>query len=350
MSNDLTNEANNVYVSSRGLMKICDYYSLTPKSGINQLYNYPDLKDFLSRNQNQSIVQSELSYTQCEPNCSSIKNQFKIPRIYVCSSAILDFINSMLPHINFRFVLVSGDCDEDMPFEVFNNELFDNFIKDDRLVHWYCQNWVFDSSCITNNNCITRSKVTIMPIGMDYHTMQVGYIPWGVKTNAYTQEMILNKMRENMKPFWERFNHNLSHSQLCYSNFHFLTNTKHGHDRLDAIQQIPKQLVYYEPEKVERLISWKKQIEFPFVISPHGGGFDCHRLWEALLLGCIPIVKKSMIDNLYERLPVLIVDEWSDITETVLINTIEEFKKKHLNNEFAYEKLTLQYWKNKIYS
>ena len=70
-------ENNNVYVSSRGLLKSCDYFSLTPHSSIRQLYNYPQLE--------------------------KIKN-IKNPSIYICSSTIQHFINSMLPLIDFSFI------------------------------------------------------------------------------------------------------------------------------------------------------------------------------------------------------------------------------------------------------
>ena len=126
--------------------------------------------------------------------------------------------------------------------------------------------------------------------------------------------------------------------------------TKYGKDRKDAIKQIPSGLVYYEPVMVPRLKTWNIQKEFAFVVSPHGGGYDCHRLWEALILGCIPIVKTSPIDKLYDGLPVLIVNEWSDITIELLTNTIIDFKEKEINNMFSYEKLTLHYWTKKMKS
>jgi hypothetical protein len=96
-----------------------------------------------------------------------------------------------------------------------------------------------------------------------------------------------------------------------------------------------------------KLISLKQK-DFAFIISPHGGGYDCHRLWEALILGCIPIVKTSPIDKLYQDLPVLIVQSWSDVTMDLLVKIIEEFKIKELNKEFKYEKLALSYWMNRI--
>ena len=37
-------ENNNIYVSSRGILKSCDYYSYTPASSITYLLNYPNLE------------------------------------------------------------------------------------------------------------------------------------------------------------------------------------------------------------------------------------------------------------------------------------------------------------------
>ena len=103
-------------------------------------------------------------------------------------------------------------------------------------------------------------------------------------------------------------------------------------------------MIYYEPTRIERYESWKNQSEYAFIASPHGNGIDCHRTWEALCLGCIVIVKTSPLDDLYDGLPVLIVGEWSDICENLLLETIEKYKSM----DFNYEKLTLNYWMNKI--
>jgi hypothetical protein len=123
----------------------------------------------------------------------------------------------------------------------------------------------------------------------------------------------------------------------CYSNFHFAASSgRYGFDRKDAIKQIPKNLVYYEPTKLSRLNSWNKMVEYKYVISPFGNGLDCHRTWEALLLGCIPIVKKSELDTMYEGLPVLIVNEWSDVTQELLNTFVPTYKNIH--------KLHMPYW------
>ena len=135
----------------------------------------------------------------------------------------------------------------------------------------------------------------------------------------------------------------------CYGNFHFSMNGKYyTSDRHECFMHVPKYLVYYEPKMVHRHATWHNQTFFSFVLSPAGGGYDCHRTWEALILGCIPIVKRFNLpfERIYDDLPVLIVNEWSDVSEALLTKTVNEFRYKSFN----YDKLKLKYWVDKIYS
>jgi len=51
-----------------------------------------------------------------------------------------------------------------------------------------------------------------------------------------------------------------------------------------------------------------------FVLSPPGNGIDCHRTWEAIYLGAVPVVKKGYLaQSLTSALPILVVDDWQDI-------------------------------------
>jgi mannosyltransferase OCH1-like enzyme len=286
-----------VYVSSRGILKSCDIKSITPISSINTLINY--------------------DFTKLFDGCT----------LYVCNYAI-PYFSTMIDQINCKFILVSGDSDCTVPDELFkSNDDFNNFINNEKLIHWYSQN------CVLNHPKISR-----IPIGLDYHTMSEKDSDWGEKISSDVQENILNNVKECAKPFWER-------EIKCYANFHFSTNTKYGSDRIDAMNYINKELVFYENTKVNRKQTWENQSKYAFVISPHGNGLDCHRTWEALCLGCIPIVKKSGIsEDLFYDLPVLIIDHWKDVTINLLNNTIDEFK----NTYFNYEKLTLKYWNNII--
>jgi hypothetical protein len=50
-----------------------------------------------------------------------------------------------------------------------------------------------------------------------------------------------------------------------------------------------------------------------FVISPPGNGLDCHRTWEAIYLGCVPVVLcDSLSEEFTTRLPIFAVKDWSD--------------------------------------
>ena len=240
------------------------------------------------------------------------------------------FIEKYLPRITIPFIFVSGNSDYTLPDDFFKSENdFKSFIDNTHLlIHWFAQN------CIA-----THPKVSQIPIGMDYHTItQPNNTGWSnTILSCNQQEILLEKIKGEARPTLER-------SVICYANFHFLTHTRYGYDRQMAIKDIPSNLIVYEKYKTDRETAWKRQTKFMFVVCPHGNGFDTHRLWEALILGCIPIVKSSKLDELYEGLPVLIVKEWSDVTTELFQNTINNFK----NKKFSFEKLTLTFWVNRI--
>ena len=77
-----------------------------------------------------------------------------------------------------------------------------------------------------------------------------------------------------------------------------------------------------------------------FTLSPRGNGLDCHRTWEALWMGSIPIVKSSSLDSLYAGLPVLIVDDWSLINEAFLSLIYEKMGQM----SFSSERMFFNYW------
>ena len=300
------NESHNTFVSSRGILKSCDWFSLNPQSSVQKMINYPPLQ-------------------AAAPN--------QIRTFYICSSTIPYFVSHILPNLRKPFILVGGDCDETIPNDIFpNTKVLNEFIENPLLLHWFSQNLSY-----------SHPKMSAIPIGLDYHTV-ARWNAWGERAaSSADQESQLVSLREKMVPFWERTN-------KCYANFQFQMQTKFGVDRKNAIQQINQDLVFYEPKPVRRALTWQRQSDFAFVISPHGNGYDCHRLWEALVLGCIPIVRTSCLDELYEDLPVLIVEEWSDVTNELLEETIGEFKENHEAGEFNYDKLTLKYWVDKINS
>jgi hypothetical protein len=231
--------------------------------------------------------------------------------------------------ISAPFILVSGDNDTTNPDELFANyQEFLSFIESPTILKWYSQ------------NCIEQHpKLVKIPIGLDYHTIynNPGH-RWGAHATPMEQEQELSRIKQDALPFFLR-------KPICYSNFHFIDyGNKFGYTRMDVINQVPHHLVYYEPRLIPRIDTWNNQVEYTFVLSPHGNGLDCHRTWEALVLGCIVVVKTSPLDILYKDLPVLIVNDWKDVDSDLLEKTIMNFKER----TFDFVKLTLDYYMSKI--
>ena len=285
------------WISSRGLLKSCDVYNKNPESSSRHIDS-----DYLDRIKDYSIV-------------------------HICSwLTITIFMKTIVPKLNKKIIVVSNDSDMDAPIfekpvgpgDDIAKENIRDFINSDLCVHWFTQNCTLD-----------HPKVTQIPIGMDYHT-------FSRDISCLDQEKQLNSIKLNSKPFFER-------QVKCYGNHHFAMHNKYyTQERLDCCNFVSKELVYYEPGRVSRDLTWKKQTEFAFVLCPAGGGMDCHRTWEAILLGCIPIVRRLNVtfDKLYDDLPILIVDEWKNVSQDLLNKTIDDFK----NKQFKMEKLTLEYW------
>ena len=295
------------WVSSRGLLKSCDRRNRVPESSSRHMD-----ADLLTDVQDYDVV-------------------------HICSwLTITLFIKNLAPKLTKKIIVVSNDSDMDAPIfekpvgvgdEIAKEEIL-AFINSDKCVHWF-----------TQNCSLTHPKVSAIPIGMDYHTFK-NYYPSTIQENQ------LDFISKRSKPFETRI-------PKCYSNFHFGMHGKYyTSERLACGNNVPKELTYYEPQRIVRNITWERQSLFAFVLSPAGGGMDCHRTWEALLLGCIPIVKRFNVpcDSIYDDLPVLIVDEWRDITAELLQKTLVEFQRKRDAGEFKMERLTLKYWVDKIRS
>ncbi len=289
----MTSEEHCLYISTKGIMKSCDIYDKKIDDTIIAINN---------------------------------STQESILKVYIFSDNLKEFYYK-IHLLNKIIILISGSSDYSIPNDLLTNEEFNNLLNNEKIHHYFVQN------CYVEDK-----KITKIPIGLDYHTLGWNDYYWGHKQTAICQEEGLINIKNSSKHFYER-------KLLCYSTFHFVNHgNKFGHSRNDIKNIIPEALVFYEPNKIDRITTWKNQSEFTFVISPFGNGLDCHRTWEALLLGCIAIVETSPLDILYDDLPVLIIKNWHEVTQELLEKTVIEYKDKTFN----YEKLTLNYWKSLI--
>ena len=290
------------FVNSRGILKSCNFHSKNPKSSCNNDMGY--LLEMLNR-------------------------MFDGMSIYVCSDLLNFFINNILQKINKKFVLVSGDSDLCVPIEALNTNEINNLLNSPYLIKWFLQN-----TRIQNNY-----KMVHLPIGLDFHTISNNpNSNWKLPNESHLpgcQELILVNIKETSQLFYERIN-------KIYVNFS--KGNDRFKDRTTSLKSIPTNLMVINDTFTKRTINWNIMSKYTFILSPFGNGMDCHRTWEALCLGCIPILRAQGFKKMFENLPVLIVNNWSDINQELLDKTILDFKTK----TFQYEKLTLEYWVNKI--
>ncbi len=142
----------------------------------------------------------------------------------------------------------------------------------------------------------------------------------------------------------------------------FFSQLKHNPERLALIKKLKPKSFYTHIKTALPFEDYLKVLASSvFTLSPRGWGPDCYRTWEALLVGTIPIVKRgqhdvldsvkklfksgepairAQLDKLYEQLPILVIDEWSEITQEFLEKKYKEITSKKYNLEILY----IDYW------
>lgn len=74
-----------------------------------------------------------------------------------------------------------------------------------------------------------------------------------------------------------------------------------------------------------------------YVASPRGNGIDCHRTWEALYFGCIPIVEKHFMYDSWNFLPLIQIEDWNVLDESLHTVSDLTIDRKYLDIQYWYE-------------
>ena len=224
--------------------------------------------------------------------------------IYVSVSSVGYFFERIFPFIKVPFILITNreDDDRSAPGE------YAAYLDDDRIIAWFGQN------C----DCY-HPKFIPIPIGLANDIW-----PHGDKEIF---DNVLDEIDQRAP----------SKKDLLYVNFQVETNFSYRQRTFDFFKD--KNFVFVTQSKPP-LQYLHELATYKFVLSPWGNGLDCHRTWEALLVGSIPVIESSTLDRLFDDLPVIIVKNWSLVTLEFLIEKEKEFSFR----KFNYEKLFLDYW------
>jgi hypothetical protein len=217
------------------------------------------------------------------------------------------FAREILPALGHRFVLVTGESDLQVPADI--PEAAEAIVRSGLVTKWFTTN--FDRTAY-------EDLITGLPLGL-HHAKKNDWMgllhPRGatrVDMKPFAdQEAEWDAIRTAAPPIERRV-------PKAVADFHLndtSRNRRYGESRGDIERRLRGNPAVVWLERNRRLPALLREYaRHAFVISPHGKGLDCYRTWEALLMGCIPIVRRSAIDPLYRGLPVAIVDDWDEIT------------------------------------
>ena len=232
-------------------------------------------------------------------------------------------MNAQIWHSKCRWDLFSQIAHQPrLHFVLHSDETFPTDFSADQITqmyqeaeHVYAQN--LDRSKLTD----AQNKVTTcIPIGLDLHTVS-GSANWGVeKEPSHQQFNRLRQLRTNALELPRRTRKVLvtwlpsstssdrfavqqykTRPQLyneCLANSHFAIGTGNRNE------------------------TWSAMSRHAFVYSPIGNGFDCHRTWEALSLGCIILAQRNpaleAILSDHPDLPIWFCDEPASVDGSLL--------------------------------
>lgn len=184
------------------------------------------------------------------------------------------------------FSLITHNSDVNITRE---NPYVQKILESPLLCYWWAQNL-----------CFIHPKMRFLPIGFANQMWEHGQIDYNQYSNC-------EKTRD------------------IFLNFSVYTNVDERTNCLNAME-------FRVEDRFLPLVSAKENIErlakYKWCVCPQGNGVDTHRLWEALALRCIPIVRKTpFIETLMHytnnELPIIILDNWWDSIESLKYNLQE---------------------------
>ena len=199
---------------------------------------------------------------------------FDNPPILFLYSHLLKQFAKKLIYFSNPFTLITHNSDFNLTE---SDPVVQTILESSKLVRWWGQNL-----------CFIHPKMRILPIGIANAMWDHGKV----------ENLMIGPVKKSGDVY---FNFNIytnrEKRESCYNAFK---------DRYDFLPMLPV------AENVRRLAQYK------WCICPEGNGVDTHRLWEAMYLGCIPIVLRTpFIDALMHytegELPIYVVDSWSEL-------------------------------------
>jgi len=269
------------------------------------LQELADLTIIFSDQRHEELWKEQIQNITCNyiilnPGDSLPEDIFTARSIFIYTHALPLFFERVFPSLTKPVTLLSHNSDHGVD----NNYL--NFLENNKINKWFCQNRLID-----------HPKLFSFPIGIANSQWEHG----------------------NQKLFKSIVDKNIPKEFLVYKNFDIGTN---AYER-NLCHAVTERNGIPMSSKTTIPAYWDMLAKSAFIISPPGGGVDCHRIWEALYLKTIPIVKYDECFSQFKHLPIFFIERWEDVTVSLLRE-----KARSLDVNWNIKELDLDHWKKSI--
>jgi hypothetical protein len=195
--------------------------------------------------------------------------------VFVSATRLREFADAVLPRITEPFVLIThqGDTNIDASYA--------DIADDGRVLHWFAQNCMLE-----------HPKVTPLPIGLEDRWRHNNGVLRDYRRMIGRSEATVPRVA-----FAFNIRTNLAKRLACYSAL--------------AGCGVAEEL----PQPLNASLYRSNLRRYMFVASPDGNGLDCHRTWEAMYVGCVPIVEDNAMTRYFKSLglPMVIIQNWDEL-------------------------------------
>jgi hypothetical protein len=228
--------------------------------------------------------------------------------LFVSTYYLSLFFDRVRPGIRVPYKLITHNAD--LPVDESRLQYID-----ERMLAWFAL-----------NNKVVHPKVVPMPIGLENKYLQANG-----RTAVFNR--IRNEIVQQEKLNRIAFGFSIRTNEVeRRPAFQYLTH----HPLCDELKRMPN------PAYLRRLAGYK------FLAAPPGNGIDTHRVWEALYLHVVPIVKRSPAMTYFENLglPIWQIEDWCELDR--VDSRVLGDRYVDMSNKFEASPLFMDYWMRRL--
>ena len=222
--------------------------------------------------------------------------------IFIKTDLVPMFFADIMPKINRSVVVVTHNSALGI------DEKYKKFLDDPRIIKWYAQNANFN-----------HPKLCSVPLGI---------------ANARWPHGDISEIKKANEPKSKK-------DHLVYMNFDLKTNIT---ERTKVYDMFKDKDYVLKGERKPFGEYLKDLARCKYTLSPAGAGIDCHRIWESIAVGTIPVVQNCHNISFHTKMPIMVIDDWNNLNKKHLEEKYDTFKER----KYTYTPLYLDYWIKKI--